>query len=62
MQNPIADTIAGRATPAGAGGIGIIRISGSGALDVLNAVFKPRGKNIQASENAEGLKTLPGIF
>ncbi len=59
MQNPIADTIAGRATPAGAGGIGIIRISGSGALDVLNAVFKPRGKNIQASENAEGLKNPP---
>ena len=35
------DTIAAIATPRGAGGIGIVRISGPDALRVLEAVFRP---------------------
>lgn len=35
------DTIAAIATPPGVGGIGIIRISGAGALPVLKRVFRP---------------------
>lgn len=34
-------TIAAIATPPGAGGIGIIRLSGSDALDILHGLFKP---------------------
>lgn len=37
----INDTIAAISTPAGAGGIGIVRISGDGAFDVIAKVFKP---------------------
>lgn len=37
-------TIAAIATPPGAGGIGIIRISGALALPVLQKIFKPRQK------------------
>jgi tRNA modification GTPase len=36
------DTIAAIATPPGAGGISIVRVSGVQALDVLAGVFKPR--------------------
>lgn len=38
------DTIAAVATPPGAGGIGIIRISGSGALGVLERLFRPASR------------------
>lgn len=40
------DTIAAVATAAGEGGIGIVRISGDEALDILNKVFVPVSKNI----------------
>jgi len=40
--NSTEDTIAAIATPAGAGGIGIIRISGPKALDVADQVFRAR--------------------
>lgn len=40
------DTIAAVATAAGEGGIGIVRISGDDALDILNKVFVPVSKNI----------------
>jgi tRNA modification GTPase len=36
-----ADTIAAIATPPGAGGIGVIRISGSGARAILQRLFRP---------------------
>ncbi len=36
------DTICAVSTPAGAGGIGIIRISGSSAIGVASTVFRPR--------------------
>ncbi len=35
------DTIAAIATPAGAGGIGIVRLSGPGALRIASMVFRP---------------------
>ncbi|ABZ83653.1 tRNA modification GTPase trme [Heliomicrobium modesticaldum Ice1] len=38
----VGDTIAAVATPPGEGGIGIVRVSGPGARDVLKAVFRPR--------------------
>lgn len=41
----IEDTIAAIATPIGTGGIGIIRISGVNALNVLKKIFKSREKN-----------------
>ncbi len=39
------DTIAAIATPCGAGGIGIIRVSGPRALEIARHVFKSSGKN-----------------
>jgi tRNA modification GTPase len=39
------DTICAISTPPGAGGIGIIRISGPNALDHLQAIFHPRDTN-----------------
>ncbi len=41
----IEDTIAAIATPIGTGGIGIIRISGTDALNVLKKIFRSREKN-----------------
>lgn len=41
--NLLADTIAAIATPMGAGGIGIVRVSGPAAFAVLEAVFSPYG-------------------
>ncbi len=41
------DTIAAVATPPGIGGIGIIRISGSGALPVLRRIFQPHRQDLQ---------------
>ncbi|MBM7867744.1 tRNA uridine-5-carboxymethylaminomethyl(34) synthesis GTPase MnmE [Heliobacterium gestii] len=38
----VGDTIAAVATPPGEGGIGIVRVSGPGARDVIKAVFFPR--------------------
>ncbi len=40
---PDSDTIAAISTPPGHGGIGMVRITGPGALDVLRSVFTPRG-------------------
>ncbi len=37
------ETIAAISTPRGEGGIGIVRISGDEALDILTKVFKPKG-------------------
>ena len=39
---PTTETIAAIATPPGVGGIGIVRISGPGALSILRALFRPR--------------------
>ncbi|MHA8073035.1 tRNA uridine-5-carboxymethylaminomethyl(34) synthesis GTPase MnmE [Aquirufa sp. HETE-40SA] len=43
------DTIVALATPAGVGAIGVIRLSGDRAIDIVNAVFKPKDLSIQAS-------------
>lgn len=40
---PYNDTIAAVATPPGIGGIGVIRISGPGALSILQSVFSHKG-------------------
>ncbi len=42
MESPVDDTICAIATPMGEGGIGIIRVSGSGAIDVAAHVVRPR--------------------
>ena len=36
------DTIAAISTPRGEGGIGIVRISGQKALEILSKIFKPK--------------------
>ena len=43
MRND-SDTIAAIATGSGRSAIGILRISGSGAVEVLERVFTPKGK------------------
>jgi tRNA modification GTPase len=45
MRSLQQETIAAIATPAGEGGIAIIRVSGSEAIEKVEAVFKPRRKN-----------------
>lgn len=46
------DTIAAISTPRGEGGIGIVRISGSNALDILEKIFKPKsGKAVKEIRN-----------
>jgi tRNA modification GTPase len=42
-----ADTICAISTPAGEGGIGIVRISGKKAHPIAESIFKPRGKRTQ---------------
>jgi tRNA modification GTPase len=37
------DTIAAISTPVGQGGIGIVRISGPGALELADSIFRPKG-------------------
>ncbi len=44
MQHAIDDTICAIATPMGEGGIGVIRVSGSDALDVAAHVVRPRNR------------------
>ena len=43
------DTIVALATPAGVGAIGVIRLSGDRAIEIVNAVFKPKDLSTQAS-------------
>jgi tRNA modification GTPase len=43
------DTIVALATPAGVGAIGVIRLSGDRAIEIVNAVFHPKDLSIQAS-------------
>lgn len=45
------DTIAAIATPPGEGGIGIIRISGERAKEVMDRVFVPANENRGKPEN-----------
>ena len=40
----LSETIAAIATPAGEGGIGIVRLSGPGALTILAKVFQPKNR------------------
>jgi tRNA modification GTPase len=41
-----ADTIAANATPSGRGGIGIVKISGSGAFPIARSIFKPKARRL----------------
>ena len=43
------DTIVALATPQGVGAIGVIRLSGAGAVQITNKVFK--GKNLEAQQS-----------
>ena len=43
------DTIVALATPAGVGAIGVIRLSGDRAIEIVNAVFQPKDLSKQAS-------------
>ncbi|MEY4524872.1 MAG: tRNA modification GTPase MnmE [Bacteroidota bacterium] len=43
------DTIVALATPAGVGAIGVIRLSGDRAIEIVNNVFQPKDLSIQAS-------------
>jgi len=43
------DTIVALATPVGVGAIGIIRLSGDRAIDIVNEVFKPKDLSIQST-------------
>ena len=47
------DTIAAISTPRGEGGIGIVRISGNHALEILGKIFKPKSK-----KNVEDLRNF----
>lgn len=47
------DTIAAISTPHGEGGIGIVRISGNHALEILGKIFKPKSK-----KNVEDLRNF----
>ena len=49
----IDDTIAAIATPLGEGGLGVIRVSGSHALDIVDRCFQPVGKNSTRAAKAE---------
>ena len=40
MRDPNRDTIVAIATPPGTGAIAVIRISGSKAISILNAIFQ----------------------
>ena len=40
--SPLQDTIAAIATPAGVGGVGIVRVSGPLAEEVAHKIFRPR--------------------
>lgn len=44
------DTIAALSTPPGIGGIGVIRVSGNEAIDIVDKVFKKAGKNTTLKE------------
>jgi len=43
------DTIVALATPAGLGAIGVIRLSGDRAIEIVNEVFQPKDLSIQTS-------------
>ena len=43
------DTIVALATPAGVGAIGVIRLSGDRAIEIVNKVFQPKDLSVQAS-------------
>ena len=43
------DTIVALATPAGVGAIGVIRLSGDRAIEIVNAVFQPKDLSVQTS-------------
>ena len=48
------DTIAAIATPAGRGGIGIVKISGNAAFTIAQAVFKPIKNRLDATAEKSG--------
>lgn len=57
----IGNTIAALATPPGVGGIAVVRVSGDGAYQVANAVFRPKNPKKSLSK-APGYTALFGHF
>ena len=51
LRSDLNDTICALATPEGIGAIGVIRISGSNAINIVNHVFK--GKNLASLAKCE---------
>jgi tRNA modification GTPase len=52
LRSDLNDTICALATPEGIGAIGVIRISGSNAIELVNQVFKGKNLTQQASHTA----------
>ncbi len=56
------DTIAAMATPAGSGGIGIIRVSGAEAPDLVSGLFSTTKKGPRNCLNLESHRVIHGYF
>lgn len=52
MNYSLDDVISGISTPLGSGGIGIVRLSGNGAFDIADKIFKsPKGKKLSEQKS-----------
>lgn len=62
MKRNLSDTstIAAAATPPGSGGVGIIRISGSGSLAILKKIFRPSSSCLMSSGEYDSHKMYHG--
>lgn len=54
------DSIAAIVTPVGEGGLAVVRVSGTNALEIANACFEPAGSNAPKPSNAETHTILYG--
>ena len=60
LHSDLNDTICALATPAGAGAIGIIRVSGSRAIEIVNTLFKGKDLLVQQSHTIHFGKIADG--
>lgn len=60
MNIPHSDTIVALATPPGIGAIGVIRVSGAGAVSIVNTVFKGKDLSRQASHTIHFGRIMDG--
>lgn len=60
LQNELDDTIVALATPSGVGAIGIIRLSGYNAIDIVNLVFKGKDLKKQSSHTVQFGRIVDG--